>query len=1733
MQETLKMFKYVDGVNDTPFPDKDGQVCITEYTYTAQRMGSAPSISTTVNHFTCLDNLWSSDVYVEFRGEKYYVRSTPSSSKDNSDQRYKHEVRLQSEREKLNHVYFIDAVQQDADVDIYKSNDTNVIFMGDIHEMAERFNAALAYAGMDYNVVVDLGITTDPVLVQFTDKYIGQALQDAYNAYGIPYYFVGKVIHFGYNDTAIPTVFRYGHNDALLSVNKQNANYQVINRITGVGSSDNIPLYYPNMTHLGDVEVYAPSSNTGVRASDFTITNAELFATKIEEGKDLEYVIELYDIDTSGNYRIGNDGDLSSFTSSTVFSQGRYYDDDNKPWQFFLTGEIESGDTLKLHLDTRNSVSWTGYTDIAYLKLSQILVNIYNSSLSNKLNFRVYNEIGTEGDIEIYGLSAGHEANLIFELQFPDGCWAQFKFIMGANNSTGWHYDDDNLGTDLSGIGLEKSTDTTPADGDKISLRVKENSFIPVMKNLMPPIYRESYGASRFYNAKNERYKNEDDEYYVFENEYDPSNILEGKTSFDDIKPSIKGMTNASGQPIDEILDVAFDTNDNDEIDDEGNYLHPYFFVKLRKFDGNYGFNLFDHAIESQAMQISLTSGACGACTFEIAVSKETQKNTVQVDSDGDLMRDDEGNVLCQNQPPQDKQNNTFQNEVWIALRKEDSTYGQIMPNKQSNLRPKAGDTFVILAIDLPHAYMESAEKRLEDALIKFMWENNVEKYNFNIKFSRIYFEEREDVARVLNENSRITVEYNGIQHTLYVNSYTYKTDGSSPLPEIEVSLTDTLSVGQNSLQNTISSVTKDLLLGSGGADFLKQGLTYFLRKDIQDETKYLIRFLGGIITNSLQSANYASGLLGSGFSIRTDSNGKSYLEVDDLLVRMKAVFHELGVMKTELMGASFLFNPTGAWIEIERVEQLSIAGGDDVYRCYFKNDDGEQAITNRFRIGNMARSQSFNIRDGVYENVSNHYYWRYVSGVGDNYIDLSVTDCDTGSDIPQAGDIVIQIGDKDNTDYQSAIMLSAVGDYAPSLIFYNGINDYVLTDKDILTIGYDKDKKECFVINYGRFYSGDKDRTSYVEYTKEKGLEVKGVLQVRGGSSGATNFTDLPDAVSDAIDVGGENMLRNAGFTGDFKFVNLSQDMELDSKLQMYNQILAYWSGTGNVHDDDTALSGKSCDIGSLAQPVATILDESYVIAVKAKGVSLAISCGNFSTTETLSDEYTEYVYKIKASANRVDFTISGNGTICDLKMERGTVRTDWTPSSKDDPAIVDRFKHLWDIMDAMQGSTMTIGGLMLSSMLMLGTWENGYLKKINGGMSGVCSVGDEVAFWAGGDYEEACATMRRFRSGIEITDDEWKNLAKFVVSHSGDVFMRGYIHALGGIFRGTVYAENGVFDGMVKSRFISKSVTQGGFIIDPFKHGTNFEGQTYAAITNVEDTKKEILYLPKVTNDIYGVVINGISLKYRIKGLMGLIFGVQDGVGNYIYDGEDLWKYCRISSNGEAHLACVSQVNVVDGELQDSNAGIWYAYGRELEFSNDLQNWFIPTVTDDGIGIIDVNGHITPYSRVEIDGNYSAIGVVVRGRNSHFVISLNEDESPTHFYNSTIQGVTATSSESVARNDFNGVNNSQGLGIPENPSSNYFPDEREAYIGGIGEYQSIIFNLPKINELLLKCGGTPISEDKIYMSSTMCLIEDGFNELWTWKANNEVMDSSSDTSVTYYYRPLAFLPEAGVKYD
>ena len=213
------------------------------------------------------------------------------------------------------------------------------------------------------------------------------------------------------------------------------------------------------------------------------------------------------------------------------------------------------------------------------------------------------------------------------------------------------------------------------------------------------------------------------------------------------------------------------------------------------------------------------------------------------------------------------------------------------------------------------------------------------------------------------------------------------------------------------------------------------------------DQTSYLIKFLGGLFSDYIQSMNFSSGALGEGFVIKVDSKtGKSYIEVDELFVRIKAMFSELEIKKLSYAGGNYMF--TAAGMKCGKVEEH-----EDFWRCYLLVDDGETAIETPFKEGDQIRFQDFNIKPGVYENVSNRYYWRLCVGVGEDYIDLSKTDCDANSDIPQEGDSLVQLGNRTDKKRQNAITLSVYGDDAPSIHQYAGINSYSLAGKEVTVI--------------------------------------------------------------------------------------------------------------------------------------------------------------------------------------------------------------------------------------------------------------------------------------------------------------------------------------------------------------------------------------------------------------------------------------------------------------------------------------------------------------------------------------------------------------------------------------------------------------------------------------------------------------------------------------------------------
>jgi hypothetical protein len=1181
-KESLYILKLDTQGSKVKFPNADMPAKLGEYTYTAQRMAGTPTLTATLNYPSCLDELWTGEEFVEFRGEKYYIDQVPTSSKDNKSIMYKHELQFVSERIVLENVYFMDVVT--AGEDTYHSNSTSVKFMGDINEFVGRLNASMAKSGIGYSIVIDEDITSESKLVSLDSVYLAEALQSIYTIYELPYYFVGKVCHIGYTENVISTPFEY--KKGLVSIKKTNANYKTVNRVTGVGSSDNIPFYYPN---------------------------------------------------------------------------------------------------------------------------------------------------------------------------------------------------DDEKGT------IERT------------------------QNLMPSIYRQTNGAERFYNALNDTYKIPGtNDYYFFKNTYSSKKVKEIKVDFSDIKPTIENVTNASGQLFGEIADIAFDDNDSDELGTgEGNnifngtdeYVHSYFYIKLHIYNGDYGFNLFEQGLEGGTAVINMTTGNCAACEFEIGVTYKDNEpgrafNPVLVDSSGNLPAGDfEQKVTSQTSQYIESQQNTSTNEVWIAVKKDNTTFGVVMPNATNNYKPSVGDKFVITGIKMPKSLVLAAEKRLDEALIKYMSENNDEKFSFSVSFSRVFLAENSMLAGLLNENSRIYIKYNDKEYFMYVNSFTCKADKNC-LYDISVELTDKLSANVSALRSTITEIAGDIIGERMGvslnvSDILGRISRYFISKINNDTANGLITFLKGLLI----------GKNGSGITVL--ENGMSQAVVDYLYVKVKAVFDELEVKKKTYVGGEQVISHAG--MKCNRVDEL-----DDVYRCYFKEEEDGIEIENQFTPGSLAIAQECNIKTGISHHVGNRYYWRLVTAVGENYIDLSKTVCDPNveNDVPVAGDDIVGLGHKTDITRQAAIILSSVNEVSPSIIMYQGINDFTLTGKDVISFDFDKSTGKARMKVYGDTYIGDKDRTTYMEYTQDKGVDIKGMFHIEQGSTGWKNMEGLPDEIQaaadlaqkaqDAIDnaaVGSVNLLRNSGFTGNYEIEELSAATELSADTELFSKQLKYWTGVATVSADSAAGSGYSASIGSLSQSVSLIKNENYVISFKAKGVSVAVSCGDFSTTQPLTSGYQRYTFKFAFNGTGI-FMLSGTATICDLQLERGTIATDWKPSILDNDKATAGFQSINYIASAIKdGSVDILGGLILANMIQLGNYKDGKMQKVTAGVSGIYNDDDDVAFWAGGKLEQAILTVMRFRNdpNYQPTDAEWANMANFVATHGGDVFLRGYIYALGGYFRGKIEIANG----------------------------------------------------------------------------------------------------------------------------------------------------------------------------------------------------------------------------------------------------------------------------------------------------------------------------------------------------
>lgn len=706
---------------------------------------------------------------------------------------------------------------------------------------------------------------------------------------------------------------------------------------------------------------------------------------------------------------------------------------------------------------------------------------------------------------------------------------------------------------------------------------------------------------------------------------------------------------------------------------------------------------------------------------------------------------------------------------------------------------PTPGDQYIPWNFAMPQEYITAAEQAYKQAVDDFLNTYSFDPNKYTGTTDRNYIEKNNTPLRIGWNVRLLSEQYFGSTGGYKDTRITKVQRKLNDLCQATITCSDEVGTGwKSSVDNSLNSLRYEVarqaeqtiidILTSTDRNTPSDNNVYsalasllkFHRKDKTDENPYLQKFLKGI-----ELGKFVSGLLGTGGAIQIDQDGNSHAEFDYLTIRKLATFIELIIQEAKHVGGMLIVSPSG--MTISKVEET-----DTAYRCYFEQTDGDRTLQNQFTVGTQARRQTFNLTEQA-------YYWRLVTAVGTDYIDLSKNDCDTGSTIPQAGDELVGLGHRTDKTRQAAIIISAFGTDSPSIKYYQGIDSYSLEDKAVKMDYYDPVSGRYKSVTYGDTYVGDKEGKNYIKYDQEEGVEVSGKVKIQQGSEGAGNFTDLPDEIYNAVKIGGENLLLNTGFLGDFESLKLDSNTTLKEGTEMYNTTLDKWNGTATLHEDSNATSGVSATIGSISQNVSLIQNENYVISYKAKGTSFKIVVGGSTISQELTSEYQKYSHVFTNNGGTL-LSLSGDATFCDMKLERGTIPTDWCPSVLDPDSVKDNFKSLWYLQDALKGQTQFIGGLTLTSMIQLGKYVNGVMEKVNAGISGIYNDDTDVSVWSGGTYEEAIATVQKILAGETPTDEEWKSMAKFVATHGGDVFIRGYIYALGGYFRGMVDLGNGV---------------------------------------------------------------------------------------------------------------------------------------------------------------------------------------------------------------------------------------------------------------------------------------------------------------------------------------------------
>lgn len=1052
--------------------DVDGnQVMFTSLENTDVWMGEC-SVSITVKNNSPV--IFSIGDYVIYRNERYEINYDPGKIKASSKNTYGegfvyNDIKFNSLSDELVRAEFLDVVLFEGTVNVdgtetplhYTALPKFSFYVEFIDDLLDRIQAnmneqygdgvwKIFSTNMERSVVRGCSesdwhnaycdeskyIAIDSQSITVDNSTCWDALSLVNSKWDITFIVRGRNVYVGINGPKTPHVFKYGKGNGLREIEQTvDSEQNVITRLRAYGSDKNMPQRY--YAELGK-KCFA-----NVTKVDKSVSNS------IEITTDLPYNSTLFN--TPRTYKTSED--------SETFTLG---------WALKVTFDFQTVVTAHIEPTTTHDGYCIVHTELGEpydtgdeLDSVKLQKFIESASVGKKLYF-------TRG---IYK-SAFEKEFIEFDNNMPNNMAVNRLMLPG--------FPDTSLSAFWNTMTDEEKKYVNPTGSNIIFSEDK---------------YRPYLDSPEKENAGLRQYS------MYFDNDDKKNGIIE-------IYPTIEEMV-VSGERVDEIY-VGSSINDNGVFDD-GQEVKD-FYIKLKK---QIDFDLND--VKNDDFSISLKDGMCGGRTFKI--------NACTKESDGSW------SLKC--------------------ARVKDDALELWFPYKDYPIRK--GDHFVLTGLELPDSYIRAASIKLLKYSISYLNSNCKTRYAFQLKVDDLFMARQHDLSvsdssgatkslyKTLRAGDVMSIrdEDLGIDSDIVIEQLTIKEEEGN-IPSYEITLRDDKEVGTiHKIQQQISSLQS----GNGGTGagltttqvknmVATEGSKHFISK-INDDTangtitwEKVQKFLQGlqvgssgeyridrngvatlysIIINAIQSIDYNEATQ-SGFGFYKRKDGKYGLNVTDLLVWGKAIFHNLEIRNLYSVGGAIDLSPSAS--RIVRVEEVfGEETGEMVgWKCYLLADDGTMATTNQWMVDDQARCQTFNIAEGVYQNVSNKNYWRRVTQVSKTneqitdengnvlydgkkfaWIVLSKTDCMEGSDVPSADDVIVCRGNRTMTDRQHIIVMETVGEKAPSVTLYHGVNGYSLTNKSIfsLSLAGVRATSEFF-----EFISSDGDKiwiANYLGYWSEK----------------------------------------------------------------------------------------------------------------------------------------------------------------------------------------------------------------------------------------------------------------------------------------------------------------------------------------------------------------------------------------------------------------------------------------------------------------------------------------------------------------------------------------------------------------------------------------------------------------------------------------------------------------------